>query len=316
MQPVDSKAYFQSSVTKTYYKNLDEIPTGDTFSKAFATKQDYQRDDPPLVTIFLTVLCNLRVNTIKYDDRVFNYIGHHTCYIRPDHFYGNNVVSLGMVFGVHPTLVCIKDYKTEVKNTIFRWPASQNDIVHEWVIKHIYTDTNAKVPEFKIVTVPVKWEEGAGKIKTTVFKFLCKEEDCLYFKSLLASTYSHGDKPHGMFIPSKARLVTFPKEYKASLRCLNLYVKDIMLITIEDLHPTALDHKLKVSDKNNRNARMATEFLEREIQELYQQIVPSVLQFEHIPTPRMTNNRNQKALGSYAGALRGFNIPQEEMDND
>eukprot|EP00957_Ditylum_brightwellii_P091225 6945044-Ditylum_brightwellii.AAC.1 len=64
MQQVDPKAYFQSSITKTYYKNPDKIPTGNTFSKAFATKQDYERDDSPLVTIFLMVLSNLHVNTI------------------------------------------------------------------------------------------------------------------------------------------------------------------------------------------------------------------------------------------------------------
>eukprot|EP00957_Ditylum_brightwellii_P211872 15366704-Ditylum_brightwellii.AAC.2 len=195
MQQVDPKAFFQSGVTQAYYKNQDKIPTGDTFSKAFATKQDYKRDDPPLVTIFLTVLSNLRVNTIKYNDRVFNYIGHHAYYIYPDHFSRNNIVSPGMIFGIHPTLVCIDDYQIEVESTISQWPAPQNNIVQEWVIKHSYTDTNEKVPEFKIVTVPVEWGEGAGGIKTTAFKFLCKEEDGLYFKSLLASTYSCKDKP-------------------------------------------------------------------------------------------------------------------------
>eukprot|EP00957_Ditylum_brightwellii_P174497 13286217-Ditylum_brightwellii.AAC.1 len=104
----------------------DEISTGDTFSKAFATKQDYKRDDPPLVTIFLTVLSNLRMNTIKYDDRVFNCIGHHAYYIRPDHFCRNNLMSPVMVFGVHSILVCIEDYETEVDSIISRWPAPQN----------------------------------------------------------------------------------------------------------------------------------------------------------------------------------------------
>eukprot|EP00957_Ditylum_brightwellii_P111644 8516039-Ditylum_brightwellii.AAC.1 len=159
------------------------------------------------------VLSNLRMNTIKYNDRVFNYIGHHACYIRPDHFCRNNVVSPGMVFGVHPTLDRIKDYKTEVDSVIFRWTAPQNDIVHEWVNKHTYTGTNAKVPEFKIVTVPVKWGEGAGNIKTTVFKFLCKEEDGLYFKSLLASTYSRGNKPYGMFISNSNLLSCTSRVY-------------------------------------------------------------------------------------------------------
>eukprot|EP00957_Ditylum_brightwellii_P004657 354328-Ditylum_brightwellii.AAC.1 len=80
--------------------------------------------------------------------------------------------------------------------------------------------------------------------------FLCKEEDRLYFKSLSESTYSHRDKPPGMFIPTKAWLVTSPEEYKASLQRRNLYVIDIMPITIKGLHPTALDHKLTISDKN------------------------------------------------------------------
>eukprot|EP00957_Ditylum_brightwellii_P211871 15366704-Ditylum_brightwellii.AAC.1 len=113
-----------------------------------------------------------------------------------------------------------------------------------------------------------------------------------------------------MFIPSKAWLVTSPKEYKASLCCHNLYVKDIMPITIEGLHPTALDHEVTVSDENvtirdhllrktnliesmertnkseetgkyfflvkKRNTCAATEFLKREMQELYQQVAPSI----------------------------------------
>eukprot|EP00957_Ditylum_brightwellii_P118276 9020998-Ditylum_brightwellii.AAC.1 len=83
--------------------------------------------------------------------------------------------------------------------------------------------------------IPVKWGEGAGRIETTAFKFLCKEKDVLYFKSLLASTYSHEDKPQGMFIPSKAWLVTFSEKYNASFCCHNLYIKDIMPITIEGL---------------------------------------------------------------------------------
>eukprot|EP00957_Ditylum_brightwellii_P095461 7271463-Ditylum_brightwellii.AAC.1 len=69
MQQVDPKAYFQSSITKAYYKNPDEIPMGNTFSKAFATKRDYKKDDPLLITSFLMVLSNLRMNTVKYNDR-------------------------------------------------------------------------------------------------------------------------------------------------------------------------------------------------------------------------------------------------------
>eukprot|EP00957_Ditylum_brightwellii_P048643 3691086-Ditylum_brightwellii.AAC.1 len=52
------------------------------------------------------------------------------------------------------------------------------------------------------------------------------------------------------------------------------------------------------------------------MQELYRQVVPSNLQFEHLPIPRRTNNCNQKVLGSYAKVLRGFSNPQEEMDKE
>eukprot|EP00957_Ditylum_brightwellii_P186697 14215940-Ditylum_brightwellii.AAC.1 len=118
----------RARVTKAYYKNPDKIPMGNIFSKAFTTKQNYERDNAPLITIFLTVNSNLCVNTIKYDDRVFNYIGHHSCYINPDHFSCSNVVSPGMIFGAHPTLIYIEAYKTEVESIISQWPAPQNDI--------------------------------------------------------------------------------------------------------------------------------------------------------------------------------------------
>eukprot|EP00957_Ditylum_brightwellii_P060098 4563989-Ditylum_brightwellii.AAC.1 len=217
IQQVDDKAYFQSSITNNVHKQPGNIPTGETFNKEFAMKQDYIRNDPPLVTAFVTILSNLKVNTISFDNTVFNYIKHHDVYICPDHFSWNNIVSPGMVFGVHLTLVHIKDYKTECDCCISHWLAPENnEVVKEWVTKHTHTGSNAKVPEFKIITVWVEWGEGANRIETTAFKFLCKEEDRLYFKALLAAAYSRADKPCGIFIPSKAWLITSPEKYRAA----------------------------------------------------------------------------------------------------
>eukprot|EP00957_Ditylum_brightwellii_P045224 3427790-Ditylum_brightwellii.AAC.1 len=123
-----------------------------------------------------------------------------------------------MVFGVHSTLVCIKEYKTECNSCISRWLAPENNgVVQEWVTKHTYTGSNAKVPEFEMTTVLGKWGERANRIETTAFKFLCEEENRLYFKALLAATYSRADKSHCIFIPSKTWLITSPEEYHTAL---------------------------------------------------------------------------------------------------
>eukprot|EP00957_Ditylum_brightwellii_P139914 10661775-Ditylum_brightwellii.AAC.1 len=52
-------------------------------------------------------------------------------------------------------------------------------------------------------------------------------------------------------------------------------------------------------------------FLDKELQQLYQQAVPSELQFDGMPTSQCKNHYANQAMGSYVETLTGFSNPQD-----
>ena len=60
------------------------------------------------------------------------------------------------------------------------------------------------------------------------------------------------------------------------------------------------------------NVNRATNYLDHELQALYQHTVPNKLRFDKISIPRRTNNRAQRTVGSYAEVLLNRANPQEE----
>ena len=60
------------------------------------------------------------------------------------------------------------------------------------------------------------------------------------------------------------------------------------------------------------NVNRTTNYLDHELQALYQHIDPNKLRFDKISIPRYTNNRAQRTVGSYAEVLLNRANPQEE----
>eukprot|EP00957_Ditylum_brightwellii_P206576 15349064-Ditylum_brightwellii.AAC.1 len=105
MTGVDPTIYIKSQVTNTVWKTSDEITTENAFTNAFDTKQEMMGNGPTKVRVYFRVVSTLCLNSIKYDNVVYNHIRHNNVYIRSDHFKQNNTVSPGIITELHPTLI-------------------------------------------------------------------------------------------------------------------------------------------------------------------------------------------------------------------
>eukprot|EP00957_Ditylum_brightwellii_P137644 10492922-Ditylum_brightwellii.AAC.1 len=64
------------------------------------------------------------------------------------------------------------------------------------------------------------------------------------------------------------------------------------------------------------NASTVPTFLDNKFQHLYQCVVPSDFQFDHISIPWRAHIQAAQAVGSYANVLIGMSNPQEETTNN
>eukprot|EP00957_Ditylum_brightwellii_P148044 11272132-Ditylum_brightwellii.AAC.2 len=60
----------------------------------------------------------------------------------------------------------------------------------------------------------------------------------------------------------------------------------------------------------------ASDFLDKELQSLYQRVVPNDLHFDSMPVPQRTHTRVAQAVGSsYINVLMGWANPQGDDDS-
>eukprot|EP00957_Ditylum_brightwellii_P080187 6098981-Ditylum_brightwellii.AAC.1 len=167
---------------------------------------------------------------------------------------------------------------------------------------------------------------------------------------LLANAYNCPTKPCKAFVLSKAWLLTSPESYKNILRCHNRYLNSTTAVVIKGICSTFLEQEIAGADEDimirdyllrkclmiesmertnkteetgkhffickKTNATSVMAFLERELQSLYQKVVPSVLKYKRMPIPCRTNNKAARAVGSYKDVLQGYRNPQEETVTD
>eukprot|EP00957_Ditylum_brightwellii_P180543 13752808-Ditylum_brightwellii.AAC.1 len=55
-------------------------------------------------------------------------------------------------------------------------------------------------------------------------------------------------------------------------------------------------------------------FLDKELQVMYQQVVPNSLIFDNMLIPCRTNNKSVRAIGTYADVLAGLGNSQDDVD--
>eukprot|EP00957_Ditylum_brightwellii_P051015 3868567-Ditylum_brightwellii.AAC.1 len=60
-----------------------------------------------------------------------------------------------------------------------------------------------------------------------------------------------------------------------------------------------------------KDVQEVSDFLDKELQKLYQSVVPSGLKFDRMPVPKHNNHKITRAIGSYADVLAGFANPQD-----
>eukprot|EP00957_Ditylum_brightwellii_P138198 10534997-Ditylum_brightwellii.AAC.1 len=82
---------------------------------------------------------------------------------------------------------------------------------------------------------------------------------------------------------------------------------------MEQTNKTTSDGKwLFIVRKHNVSA--VVKFLDKELQEIFQTVVPKELKFDGLPIPHRAKNAASRAVGLYAAVLQGMANPQEEED--
>eukprot|EP00957_Ditylum_brightwellii_P110464 8424755-Ditylum_brightwellii.AAC.1 len=143
--------------------------------------------------------------------------------------------------------------------------------------------------------------------------------------------------PRGTFIPARAWLITLPEMYKTLLRKHNVYLQSTTAIALEGTHAEVATTEIAVTSERvlireyltrkstliesmeqtnktesdgkwlfivrKHNVSAAVRFLNKELQDLFQKVVPNGLKFDGLPIPCHANNAASKAVGSYAAVI-------------
>eukprot|EP00957_Ditylum_brightwellii_P033762 2558543-Ditylum_brightwellii.AAC.1 len=280
MGQVDPSLYVQSSNANDIWKTPVDVPTGLTFTTVFDIKQKTPMKGPSQVKAYVTLFFKLQLNTIQFENE---------------------------------------------------------------------PEDLAPVPDFRLVTSKAGWGNGPEHIETTVLKLLSTEKDRLFLKSLLSYVWEKS-KLYGTFVPARACLVTSPETYRKLLCNHNSYIKSTTAIAIEGIHPqvaykeivmsaeqvtirkfllkkTKLIESMELTNSSEdrgkwffivqkKNITAASNFIDTELQKLYQKIIPNDLKFDHAPNPRRTYTCAAQVINSYADVLTGLAKANPQDENE
>eukprot|EP00957_Ditylum_brightwellii_P142373 10846715-Ditylum_brightwellii.AAC.1 len=116
MDTVDLSIYVKSEVTNEAWKTPNDIPSVAAFNNAFNIKQESVFKGGSKAKVYATLVTKMRFNTIKHHHDVGIFIKVRNVYIKPDRYNRNNVVSLGILIKVHPTIVWKKDLLKDIQH--------------------------------------------------------------------------------------------------------------------------------------------------------------------------------------------------------
>ena len=74
MKKVDKKLRIISSVDGEMWEEIDDIPKGEDFTAAFDAKQERFGKDGIRFKVFATLVFQIRLNSIKFESNVYNYL--------------------------------------------------------------------------------------------------------------------------------------------------------------------------------------------------------------------------------------------------
>eukprot|EP00957_Ditylum_brightwellii_P145923 11112374-Ditylum_brightwellii.AAC.1 len=87
-----------------------------------------------------------------------------------------------------------------------QWPAPDSEDATQWLRANhpeYRLGQPAPIPDFKSVTVSLKWGKEPDRVNTTALKNLCAEKDGMYIKTLFARVYERKGCPRGLFLPAR-----------------------------------------------------------------------------------------------------------------
>eukprot|EP00957_Ditylum_brightwellii_P159845 12167533-Ditylum_brightwellii.AAC.1 len=180
MATVDRTLYLQSNITNRVCKTAGEIPTGEEFTQSFDTKQEVFRKCPTKENAYTSIVLTLHLATIEFDDQVYAHLKTHNTYVYQDMFARSNIVSPGLIVGIHPTLVRKEDYAKEIKQSLEKMKFPDTEACKIWIQDNEPNNSQyagpTPVPKFCLVTSKVKWGNRPNRVETAVLKILCAKK--------------------------------------------------------------------------------------------------------------------------------------------
>ena len=342
MKVFDPQLYIESTTTEEAWKEMDEIPKGEEFTKAFAVKNVEFGRGKTHVYVFVTINSKYRLNTIKFEPRVYLYLQKNEVYIKVDMFKRNITASPGQIIGVHPKMVRKDDLVEEIMKKIESKGLPQNEIIDSWVEANHSEDEVVNALKFKIVVAEEKYGNDKGRVEATTLKILCARKDGLALKTIMADVWKSENKPRGIFVPAWTDLITNPQTYKQILRNHNAYVNMVTSIPIKGVSKEAMEGKVGMNEtlKGRLESHVNIESMEQTgyteekgrwliivKKEKYEEVfnfVQAELKYTEAkfeteeklgkPQPLRGNSKAKEAIGTYTEVLQGFSNPQDDQE--
>eukprot|EP00957_Ditylum_brightwellii_P198029 15087351-Ditylum_brightwellii.AAC.1 len=322
----------------TIYKQVTDIPSGKDQTKSSNVNKEAHQCDKTKVKAYVTIISDLWHNTLKFESAVYAHLNKHNLYINPDLLMQNDAVSTGKLTCVHPKMVNRDDYITEINGFISVSAPPSNTVVHQWMVENKSTIDGMVSPGTDhYLSIATKSFGEDDKVKATTFNAVCKYKDVLYLKYIMATTWAQKHKPCSGFVPAGAELIMLPVMYKQLLCNHNTYVDSATGVIFEGLHPGVLGKEITVGDdcvtvqeylltKNKKiesteqtklsvekgcwlfickkkHANEVTDFLDRELQKVYQSTIQSSMRFKGMSTLQHTNHHAARSMGTYTELL-------------
>eukprot|EP00957_Ditylum_brightwellii_P173091 13177596-Ditylum_brightwellii.AAC.1 len=114
------------------WKTSKEIPTGEPITTAFGIKQKPNGKDSTSTNVYATIFSKIQLNTIKFDNKMYNYLKKQQIYVEPDMFTQNNAVSPGIILDIHPVHTRKDDFQKEIMAQLQKVKLPATDKCNNW----------------------------------------------------------------------------------------------------------------------------------------------------------------------------------------
>eukprot|EP00957_Ditylum_brightwellii_P104306 7945232-Ditylum_brightwellii.AAC.1 len=187
MKKVDPHIVIKQLMSKEKWDNMKNLPTGNDFKDAFVIHMVTNAQNRTKLVLHCSIVSKLRMNPLKWELSVYNYIAKKKIYINIDFFETLETASPGCFIYLHLILTRKDEFKTYIEHHLPKADGLKKNDVKEWMDENYpgWDGNENPLPKFIIQTTTRKFGNGAGHVETDMLavEFAAKDAACL--KALL-----------------------------------------------------------------------------------------------------------------------------------